>query len=179
MVFELSLHLRNQFWLRWLNTEISYDTEMWKRQNVIFSFVKYDLFPFVKKNGYNFGVTEHKLAQIIARELFHILNNRVKKIKWHSKAVNNVYRQEDIDHFNYIFDSVKWEAFWQRTMLWCDVDVDSLYTRSIIEFAVWSCLDLDASPQTRIVNELFENSDSEYESDTNGKVETTESYTEY
>jgi hypothetical protein len=179
MVYELSVHLRNQFWLRWLNKEILYDNELWTRQNVIFTFVKYDLFPFVKKNGYYFGVSEHKVAQIIARELFHCLNNRRKKISWHSNRVNTDYRQEDLDHFYYIFDTSVWEHFWKKIITWCDVDDDSLYTRNIIEFAVWTCLDLDASPQTSIVNELFETSESDNDSDTNGKVENVESYTEY
>lgn len=179
MVYELSVHLRNQFWLRWLNEKIDYDNEEWIRQNVIFTFVKYDLFPFVKKYGYYFGLTEHKVAQIIARELFHLLNNRKKKISWHSKGINTVYRQEDLDHFYYIFDSSVWEHFWKQIIPWCDVDNDNLYAKNVIEFVVWACLDLDASPQTRIVNELFESSESEDDSDTNGKVEHTESYNEY
>lgn len=176
MVYELSVHMRHRFWVNWLNTEIHYDDDKWKRQNVIYAFVKYDLFPFIKKYGYYFGVSEHKLAQIIARELFHILNNRRKTISWHSKGVNTVYRQEDLDHFNYVFDSNTWETFWKQTTLWCDMDDDNLYTKSIVEFAVWTCLDLDASPQTRVVNELFETSESEDDAD---KVETIETHTEY
>lgn len=176
MVYELSVHMQTMRWLNWLHEVIEYDGDLWKRQEVIYTFVKEDVFPFIKKRGYFFSVTEKQLAQIVAREFYYISCQTIKKTKWHSKYGNHSYREEDLHHFNYIFDSSVWESFWKKTIPWCDMNEESRHTRSIVEFAVWTCLDLDASPQTRFVNDLLNGYESDEESD---KIETIESYNEY
>jgi hypothetical protein len=177
MTYELSLRLRNRVWINWLNKEIYYENDMWKRQEIIFIFVRDDLVPFIKQNGYSIGVSDLKLAKIIARELFHIINTRIKKISWHSPVLNDSYRQEDIDQFYYSLNPEKWNFFWNHVRQWCDIDEDERYARNVIEFAVWTCLDLDSSLQTRFVNQLFDTNDSEDEGEI--RIDQSESYTEY
>jgi hypothetical protein len=164
MNFPLSSYLRHQYWCNWLDEEIFYMNDYIPRQEIIMIFVTEDLVPFIKNKGYEFGVEEKHLAQIIARELFHSLCNKVKTHKWHSNGPNKRYRIEDYDHFNFIFDSYVWQDFWGRTDKWIDIE-ENITTRTIIEFAVWTCIDLGASQQTSIVNEMLNGSDSDTDSD--------------
>ncbi len=168
MALELSVLRRKRFWINWLDEEIEYGTERWPRQSVIYCFVKEDLVPFVKSFGYTFSTSEKHLAQIIARELFHCLCNKNRKIAWHSTKHNISYREEDFQHFNDIFDSFTWERFWKRTLKWFDIE-DNAQTQSIIEFAAWTCIDIENSQQTQYLNNLLNDGESDDDSDSNNK----------
>ncbi len=159
MNFPLSTRLRKMYWLNWLEDYVEYDGEWFPRQDVIMNFVEEDLIPFLKSYGYILNCKPKELAQIIARELFHYLCNKRPLVKWHSKHHNNRFRQEDLDHFYHTIDTREWERFWEHTCLWCDVTEDKLRTRSIIEYAAWSCLDIKYSPATDIVNDMLDSDD--------------------
>lgn len=168
MAIELSVLRRKHFWLNWLDEEIEYGTEYWPRQSVIYCFVKEDLVPFVKSFGYTFSTTEKQLAQIIARELFHCLCNKEKKLLWHSKKNNQFYREEDQQHFDDIFDTYTWEGFWKRTFKWIDIE-ENIKAQNIIEFAVWTCIDIENSEQTQYLNNFLNDGESDNDSDSNNK----------
>lgn len=164
MTVELSVLRRNRFWVNWLDQEINYGTERWPRQSVIYCFVAEDLVPFVKSFGYFFSTNEKQLAQIIARELFHCLCNKNKKLVWHSRKHNHSFREEDFQHFNDLFDTYAWERFWKRTMKWDDIE-ENIQAQSIIEYAVWTCINIEDSPQTFILNRMLNDGENDEDSD--------------
>jgi hypothetical protein len=166
MSVEIGALRRKRFWLNWLDEEIEYGTEYHPRQFVIYCFVKEDLIPFVKAQGYVFLTNERVLAQIIARELFHCLCNKNKKIAWHSKRHNRSYREDDKQHFDDIFDTFTWERFWKKTVKWEDIE-ENIKTQTIIEFAVWTCIDIPNSQQTQYLNNLANDGESDDDSDSN------------
>jgi hypothetical protein len=155
MVYLLSEQILKQRYLSWLVELVDYESEILERQLVIYIFVKQDLMPFIKKNGYVFLVAERKLAEIIARELFHSLMQASRKTKWHSRSLNTEFRQEDYDHFLHIFDTEQWEYFWEQVSKWIDIEEWNYFTKNIIEHAVWTCIDVENSPQTVIVDEML------------------------
>ena len=159
MNFSIQERLRKAYWRNWLSECVDYENEWFERQEVIFMFVEEDLIPFVKSFGYVFHSTPKELAQVIARELFHYLCNSKKTLKWHSKIYNTDHVKEDEDYFYHRLDTRVWEGFWKSVPLWCDVEEDSARTRSIIEYACWTCIDVENSPASEVINAMFDTDD--------------------
>jgi hypothetical protein len=87
---------------------------------------------------------------------------------WHSKKNNNSYREEDQQHFDDIFDTYTWEGFWKRTFKWIDIE-ENIKAQNIIEFAVWTCIDIENSEQTQYLNNFLNDGESDNDSDSNNK----------
>jgi hypothetical protein len=159
MNFSIGEQLRRTYWRNWLAEYVEYENDWCERQEAILIFVEEDLVPFVKSFGYIFHSSEKELAQIIARELFHSLCNSTRRIKWHSKVLNVDYVKEDEDYFYHLLDTRVWEGFWKSVSLWCDVEEDVIRTRSIIEHACWTCINVENSPASQVVNDMFDTDD--------------------
>jgi hypothetical protein len=66
--------------------------------------------------------------------------------------LNVDYEEEEKDHYNYIMNEEVWEDFWKG---WGYLfDENCIKERFIVQHAVWTCLDLERSPQTAELYEL-------------------------
>ena len=158
-VYSITRSFQVQAWMNWLKEELVSGEE---RQWVLRSFVYQGLVPFIKSKGYVFACSNETLVATIARELFYIRGGRRLKKQWHSPAFNR-YTEEDESHFHYILNEESWDEFWEG---WEKLfDENSVKERNIVQNAVWTCLDLERSPQTA---ELYEGYD------TNGQEEVTQ-----
>ena len=73
----------------------------------------------------------------------------------------NDYSIEHKQHYNHVLCPKRWADFWREWSFWQDVDEVGLgvYRRLDIQEYCWELMDLDASSQTRIVNEYMEGLD--------------------
>ena len=144
----------------WLNEEIwcGGDATI-SRRRMIWRFTTRGLIPFLKSSGYSIGVTKQDLSTGIASILFH---NRTSTLLGPVKFVErNDYSIEHKQHYNHILSPKKWGEFWSEWLFWEDVDEVGLgfYRRLDIQEYCWTLMDLDASLQTRIVQECMEEAD--------------------
>ena len=150
-VYSLSRSFQMQAWMNWLE-------ESWvcgeQRKWVLQSLVQHGLVPFITSKGYVLACTPNKLVAIIARELFLIRDGRRPKKTWHSTALNVDYEEEEEDHYSYIMNEEVWEEFWEG---WGNLfDENCIKERFIVQHAVWTCLDLERSPQTAALYESYD-----------------------
>jgi hypothetical protein len=150
-VYSIYKSFQIQAWLNWLEEKWVCDEQ---RKWVLQSFVHHGLVPLLASKGYVLGCSVNKLVATIARELFIIRNGRRSKKSWHSSVLNTEYGEEEFSHYNYIMDEDTWDEFWEGwTYLF---DENCVKERFIVQHAVWTCLDLDRSPQTAILYESYE-----------------------
>jgi len=142
-----SARMRNRNWTMWCNEEVYINNDKVKRKYMITELVKYSITPFLKKNGYVLGCSEHRLAECIARSLYY---GRMAH-----EAINNDYRQEDYDHYYFVLDDDTWENFWSHCGIWSDIDENSTTNREGIRFCIWTLLDLYSSSRTVEVDEIL------------------------
>lgn len=160
-VYSLTRSFQIQAWVNWLE-------EKWvcgeERKWILQSLVHHGLIPFINKRGYMFGCSANTLVAIIARELFLIRDGKRPRKSWNSTVLNVNYEDEEEDHYHYIMNEETWEDFWKE---WGYLfDEDCIKERFIVQHAVWTCLDLEKSPQTA---ELYESYDTEVEEPTGFK----------
>jgi hypothetical protein len=150
-VYSLSRSFQLRVWIKWLEEEWVCGEE---RQWILRSFVHHGLVPLLKKKGYILACSTDRLVITITRELFYIRERRKPKVRWHSTVFNTEYTEEEEDHYNYIMDADTWDSLWEG---WSYLfDEDCINERFTIQHAVWTCLDLERSPQTAALYELGE-----------------------
>ena len=125
-----------------------------ERRWILQSFVHHGLVPLLARKGYVLACPANALVATIARELFQIRDGKRPNRRWHSAILNTNYEEEEEDHYNYIMDEETWEEFWDG---WGYLfNEDCIKERYIVQHAVWTCLDLERSPQTAELYELGE-----------------------
>lgn len=144
----------------WLNEQIWCGGEATiSRRRMIWRFTTHGLIPFLTSSGYSIGITKQELSTGIASILFH---NRTSTLLGTVNFVErNDYSIEHKQHYNHILSPKRWGEFWREWSFWEDVDDVGLgfYRRLDIQEYCWAVMDLDASPQTRIVHEFMEEAD--------------------
>ena len=140
--------MRTRRWQKWCDSDMLYcGVEYVKRKHLILELARDGIVPFLKKNGYELGCSEHRLAECIARSLYFG--------KTSHEPLNYDYREEDYYHYYYVLDADKWNMFWSKWGNWSDIDEDSATNRAGIEFCVWTLLDLYKSTQTAVVDDML------------------------
>jgi hypothetical protein len=144
-------------WNAWLNETVGWKTEYVPRRVAIHRFVKNGLIPFVSSKGYTFACSQDELKSGIATGFYNNQSLSCVESNWRIAVANNDYLEEDHYQYWHVMDSDVWARFWGTWGMWTDVSEDSWRgpdRRIDIEHYVWSQINLEDSPQTRIVNEM-------------------------
>ena len=130
-----------------------------RRRRMIWQFTTRGLIPFLKSSGYTIGVTNTTLSTGIASILFH--NRTSTLVGKVTMPERNDYSIEHKHHYNHVLCPKRWGDFWKEWSFWEDVDEIGLgfYRRLDIQEYCWAVMDLDASPQTRVIHEFMEGDD--------------------
>jgi hypothetical protein len=131
------------------------ENEYVPRYMAIGKFVSEGLWPFIINNGYVLRTHVKAFAKNIAKVLYANRGKSCLSSKLHIIDPENT-STEHFWHFHHILSEDKWELFWNEWAVWDDViDFRGLDRRIDIQHVCWSQLDLDESPQTRVVYELM------------------------
>ena len=131
------------------------ENEYVPRYMAIGKFVSEGLWPFIINNGYVLRTHVKAFAKNIAKVLYANRGKSCLSSKLHIIDPENT-STEHFWHFHHILSEDKWELFWNEWAVWDDViDFRGLDRRIDIQHICWSQLDLDESPQTRVVYELM------------------------
>jgi hypothetical protein len=146
-------------WNEWQHQEIWWnEQEVLPRTSCIRRFVRDGLYPFLHQKGYRFKRSLEAITNDIANGLFE---NRLKSClesDWAYPSVNTDFVEDDKWHWGDVLSEEEWATFWNIWGRWEDVNLDSFRgqdRRIDIETYCWTQLDLDASPASEFVNELY------------------------
>jgi len=140
----------------WLEEMVWWEeNEYVPRYMAIGKFVSEGLWPFIINNGYLLRTHVKPFAKNVAKVLYanrgeSCLYSKVQMVEPENSS------KEHLWHFHNVISEDKWELFWSEWAVWDDViDFRGLDRRIDIQHLCWSQLDLDESPQTRVVYELM------------------------
>lgn len=161
----MCLSRKDRAFIKWLNEDIELDNFKCSRRSCIQTFVG-GLWQFITSHGYRFHTTELNLRNCIATGLYE--NARLSHIQsnWNYPVVNTEPTIEELDHYHFVLDSVKWESFWDVWGNWSDVSTNSFRgqdRRLDIQHFIWGQLDLANSYQTGVLEEIIKGGEEEYE----------------
>jgi hypothetical protein len=128
------------------------------RWKAIKTFVKHGLLPFLAKGGYKVIQAGQPLINRIATGLYNNQNKSYTESDWRFGIVNMDMTDEDRDHFNHVLGPDEWEAFWSAWGCWDDVHETAWRgkdRRIDIQDYCWTQIDVERSPATTFINEIF------------------------
>jgi hypothetical protein len=141
--------------IKWLDEIVCWNgVESIPRYTAIWRFVSRGLHPFLIENGYRVLGDVKALTLGISHLLFvnrgrSCLDSQIPSISYEEEADNKA-------HYYHVLSETKWDIFWDAWTLWSDLTSERGQDRQIdIQEFVWSQLNLDESPQTRVVDELL------------------------
>jgi len=144
----------------WLNTYIEWDGGLRLRKDCISDFVKNGLYPFITEKGYTFNVSTKFLQSACATGLYENANEPHIKSEWNyaGPGGNTEWDLEGLAHFYHVVNDEAWARFWSTWGNWSDVSLD--YFRGIdrrydIQHYIRNCIDIDASGQTEVLDEML------------------------
>jgi hypothetical protein len=136
----------------WLNEQVATTGEQTiSRRKAVHTLAR-GLHEFMKGSGYRLLLGVNDLSSGIATVMYHNRAHRLTGPYVFERQYG--YSDEHIQHYNHIVDRRAWEAFWDAWGFWDDVSLDSplgYFRRLDIQEYVWTQIDLEASPQGRIV----------------------------
>jgi len=144
----------------WLDEEIytGFGCEKIPRKEIITIFVRRGLYPFIENHGWRWAISPNDLKNHIANGLYKNRGKSSSESNWLFPSVNTQYDDEYLARFNYTVGCEAWDEFWSEWGLWNDIDSFTdfgLHRRLDIQQYVWSQINIDASPESRIVDELL------------------------
>jgi len=144
---------------KWLNEIVCWNhVEYIPRYTAIWRFVSKGLYPFIISRGYVFNTDVQSLTSNIATLLYRNKGLSCLDSKVAPPPLLKEYNEEYKSHYYHVFGPTEWDSFWLQWDLWSDV-ADSTNRgndrRLDIQEYCWSQLDLEESPQTRVVDELL------------------------
>lgn len=145
-----------QTWKEWLYETVSWGMDCMPRYKAIHHFVVKGLMPFIQSNGYVLACSPRALQSRIATGLYNNRGKSCVESNWRIALENTDYVEHDEGQYWHVLSPEKWEAFWGRWGGWTDVHRDGWRgedRRVDIAHYVWTQINLEASPQTRVVNE--------------------------
>jgi hypothetical protein len=144
--------------MNWLNEIVCWnEVEYVPRCTAIWRFVSKGLHPFLLKNGYVLQVDVKEFASGIATILYMNRGASCLDAKCLATIPCNLEEEDHKSHYYHVLSEDKWDALWSQWSLWSDLQDDRGHDRCIdIQEYCWSQLDLDESPQTRVVEELLD-----------------------
>lgn len=100
-------------WDYWINESVFLDkgvTNIVKRKQAIYIFVKEGLLPLVESKGYKLILNEVQLTKTILQMLYFLREG--KQIK--PQPLEDCIPEEHYDYFEHVFDSFVWDTFWKK-----------------------------------------------------------------
>lgn len=147
-------------WNDWLLEPISVRPEggLAPRATILRRFVEDGLVPFLHGRGYRLACTVAEFRSVLATGLYENEGLSCLESHWDFGVKNTDYLPEEKMHFYDVLDSEAWDAFWESWGDWADVTLTAFRgqdRRNDIQEACWSQLNLEDSPQTKVVLELL------------------------
>ena len=141
--------------MKWHDTIVCWNTvDYIPRHVAIWRFVSKGLYPFIQSNGYVIKGDVKTFSAVITK-LFY-MNRGVSSILAPMRLTPSENDKHDKIHFYHVLSQDKWDSFWDIWSLWSDLtDWRGEDRRIDIQEYCWSQIDLDESPQTRVVDELL------------------------
>jgi hypothetical protein len=141
--------------MKWLDEIVWNGVEYIPRYTAIWRFVSKGLHPFLLKNGYVLQLDVKEFSSGIASLLYQNRGVSCLDAKCRRILPCTVEEQDHKEHYYHVL-SDKWDMLWSQWS-WSDLQGDRGPDRQIdIQEYCWSQLDLDESPQTRVVEELLD-----------------------
>jgi len=142
--------------VKWLDEIVCWDSsEYLPRYTAIWRFVSKGLHPFLIANGYRIRGDVKSFSLSIASLLFENRGRSCLDLK----AIPTLSYESEVDdkeHYYHVLSQEKWDRLWDTWAVWGDLNNFRGEDRRIdIQEHCWSQLDLDESPQTRVVDELL------------------------
>jgi len=141
--------------VKWLDEIVCWNgVEHIPRYTAIWRFVSKGLHPFLIQNGYRVLGDVKTLTLGITHLLFVnrgrcCLNSEVLTLSYEDEA-------DDKAHYYHVLSQEKWDTLWGVWARWSDLTDNRGEDRKIdIQEFCWSQLNLDESPQTRVVDEML------------------------
>jgi len=153
----------------WLNAPIRINNAcILKRKVWLTAFIKNGLYPFIVSKGYSWAITEDHLRNCIATGLYENMGVSCLASNWNYGFPNTETNEDHKSHFYYNISHDAWDTFWN---VWGNVtdfheDTRGQDRRFDVQEFIWGQLDLENSPQTKILNEMLED---HYENDVDDK----------
>lgn len=124
------------------------------------AFVAKGLRPFLAQLGYKISISDELLQSRIASGLFDNQGTSHIQSNWSYGKEMGPHSQEEVYHYSHVVDSAAWDTFWFEWGSWADVSLEDGGERGQdrrydIEAFIWSQIDLDASPQTKIIMDFL------------------------
>jgi len=145
----------------WLELPILCGGSERRRANCISKFTT-ELYEFVQKMGYHWGISETGLRDCIATGLYENEGVPYLESVWNYPTVNSNATEEDKIHYDYVMNDAVWKQFWLKNGYtkgrWADVDTTEYYgwdRRMDIQNFVWGQLILEKSWQTDELEEIL------------------------
>ena len=116
------------------------------------------LAPFLHEHGYRLGCSDQDFLDRLASGLYDNRSKCHMESEWRYPWTHSDAIAEEEDHFYHVVSRDKWETFWAAYGSWTDVSLDSFRgpdRRLDIEAFVWRQIDLETSPQTRVIAEVL------------------------
>jgi hypothetical protein len=138
---------------KWLEEIVCWNnTEYLSRQQAIWRFVSRGIVPFFIEHGYMI-FNKNELASGIANLLY---DKRGLSCMEGPYYPTESYVDEHKNRYYHVLGD-EWEAFWSSWGLWTDMTSSRGEDRRIdIQEYCWTHIDLEKSPQTRVVEEFME-----------------------
>lgn len=144
---------------RWLEEIVCWDmVDYVPRREAISCLVSSGLYPLITSHGYIIKGEPKMFASNLATMLY--MNRGCSMLDTKFPLAKSMGDNYDKEHFHHVLSYSVWEPFWANWSMWSDLTDFRGQDRKIdIEEFCWSQLDLDRSPQTKIVNELLSDHD--------------------
>jgi len=138
----------------WLKESTMWNICYVNRGEVLMSFVRDGLIPFVESKGYRLGRGPEELYTYIAKSMYMNHAFSTMNSKWFDVPFNTDGTAEERIHYYDTIDVDSWSIFWSEWSDWEELATDGQRGRDRqidIEEFVWRQLDLDSSPQTEVL----------------------------
>ena len=130
---------------KWLDTIVCWNSvEYIPRRAAIWRFVSQGLYPFITSRGYVVEGGVKEFTCHVANALFY---SRLELVQ--SRPLDT---PDYKSHFYHVIGWEEWANFWLHWSLWKDITTSS---KVIVQELCWQRIDLEESPQTRVVDEML------------------------
>lgn len=163
----LSKSDKRKLWDKWIRQPVYLDDGVYNivpRYNMVKYFLQKALIPFVESKGYLFSKNFEGLYTSLLQYMFALYLDQ--KVRF--KPAHEGVAQEHVDEFDYRFDSLEIEEFWEKWGSIEDFRMDGYASeiRYTLSSFIWVNLDLDRSPRviqlSNLLRELDEAEQTDY-----------------
>ena len=143
----------------WLYEPVEWSNAEWiPRWQAIRRFVVDGLMPWIQRAGFRWAVHSQDLQNKIASGLYDNYSRGHMESRWNYSPVHDDWSDESLAHYAHVIGRDDWDAFWTKWGCWDDVAETEWRgpdRRADIEYFIWGQLDLESSPQMRVLYDIM------------------------